>query len=150
KWDQKIERTTFTGRKIRTIPPEAVARQLKKIHSGKAVDVMPDDVSAFGLDLDNDGREDIVYAVDNVPRVAKLHENTGQAYAYFVEGGVFNGRSPAHPSIFLHDSGEYQGGTDAIAQIVLKGIVLPAAGSDRFAVLAKTGIGIDGNQTLVW
>jgi hypothetical protein len=147
KWDSTSEVTTPMGRKLRKIPSEAVVQQLNKIYQAN---LTAEDISAFGLDLDNDGREDIVYAADNVSRIAKLNDKTGQPYPYFVQGGIFNGRAPAYPSIFLHDTGDYSGGTDAISQIVLKGIVPVAPNSGALAILARTGSGIDGGQSLVW
>jgi hypothetical protein len=122
KWDRKTERKTSTGRKIQKIPPGEVAQQLNKIYQGKA-NLLAQDISAFGLDLDDDGREEIIYAADNVPRIAKLNEKTGKAYPYFIQGGIFNGRSPDYPSTFFHELGEYKGGTDAIGQVALKGTV---------------------------
>ena len=148
-WDSTSERTTSTGRKLRKIPSEAVAQQLGKIQPGNA-ELMPEDISAFGLDLDGDGREDIVYAADNVSRIDKLNEKTGKPHPYFVQGGIFNGHAPIYPSTFLHDIGEYLGGTDAVSQVVLKGIVPIAPDSDNLAVLAKTGTGLGGDQSLVW
>ena len=149
KWDASSERTTPTGRKLRKIPPEAVVQQLRRIYADDA-DLMPMDVAVFGLDLDNDGREDIIYAADNVPRISKLNEQTEKPYRYFVQGGIFNGRLPEYPSTFLHETGEYLGGTDAILQVALKGIVPIAASSDVLAVLARTGTGLDGDQSLAW
>lgn len=149
KWDASTERSTPTGRKLRKIPPEAVVQQLRRIYAGDA-DLMPVDVTVFGLDLDNDGREDIVYAADNVPRISKLNEQTEKPYKYFVQGGIFNGRLPEYPSTFLHETGEYVGGTDAILQVALKGLVPIAASAGVLAVLAKTGTGLDGDQSLAW
>ncbi|HZO44415.1 MAG TPA: hypothetical protein VFB68_00895 [Xanthobacteraceae bacterium] len=148
KWDRMTEQTRSTGRKIRKIPPGAVAQQLIKVY-GEEANLLPDDISAFGLDLDNDGTEEIIYAADNVPRIADLYEKTRKASAYFVQGGIFDGRSPARPSTFFSDLGDYRGGTDAIGRIELKGIVPIAAGSRQLAVLAKTAT-MDGAQTLAW
>lgn len=147
-WDPKTERTTSTGRKIRNIPPELVAQQLNKIYPDKA-NLLAEDVSAFGLDLNNDGHEDIIYVANNVARIAKLHDKTGNAYPYFVQGGIFNGRAPEHPSILFHDMDEYRGGTDAIGEVLLKGIVPLAATTGDLAVLAKTGGGSSGDQSLI-
>src|SRR5262245_3114246 len=149
KWDAKTERMTPTARKLRIIPPEAVVQQLRRIYAGDA-NLMPADIAVFGLDLDNDGREDIIYAADNVPRIVKLNEQTDQPYRYFVQGGIFDGRIPEYPSTFAHDTGEYSGGTDTILRVVLKGIVPLAPNSGVLAVLARTDPGLNGNQSLVW
>lgn len=147
-WDLKTERTTSTGRKLRKIPPELVAQQLNRIYEGKA-NLLAEDISAFGFDLNDDGHEDIFYVANNVARIAKLHDKTGNAYPYFVQGGIFNGQAPEHPSILFHDMDEYRGGTDAIGQILFKGIVPIAADQSELAVLAKTGGGLSGDQSLV-
>jgi hypothetical protein len=149
KWDPKTEQTKPTGRKIRKIPPEAVAQQLNKVYTGRA-NFMPEDVASFGLDLDNDGREDIIYVADNVSRLAALHEKTQQSYPYSVEGGVFWGRSPNFPSPFFHDEGEYRGGTDAIGVVKPKGIVMIGPASSNLALLARTRGGPDSDQSLFW
>ena len=149
KWDPKTEQAKSTGRKIRKIPPEAVAQQLNKVYVGRA-NFMPEDVSAFGLDLDNDGREDIIYVTDNLSRLADLHEKTKQVYPYFLEGGIFRGQSPNFPSPFFHDEDEYRGATDAIGGVTLKGIVPLGATSSELAILAKTGSPLHGDQALVW
>ena len=148
KWDAKTELVTPTGRKLRIIPPEAVVQQLSRIY-GSDANLMPADIAVFGLDLDNDGREDIIYAADNVPRIVKLNEQTDQPYRYFVQGGIFDGRIPEYPSTFAHDTGEYSGGTDTILRVVLKGIVPLAPNSGVLAVLARTDQ-LNGNQSLVW
>jgi hypothetical protein len=147
-WDPTTERTTSTGRKLRNIPPELVAQHLNRIYPGKA-NLLAEDISAFGLDLNNDGHEDIIYTASNVPRIAKLHDKTGNAYPYFVQGGIFNGRAPEHPSILFHDMDEYRGGTDAIGQVLLKGIVPMTDTPEELAVLAKTGGGLSGDQSLI-
>ena len=65
KWDPKTEQATSTGRKIRKIPAGAVAQQLNKVYASQA-NLMPEDVTAFGFDLDNDGSEEIVYIANSV------------------------------------------------------------------------------------
>jgi hypothetical protein len=147
KWDPKAERKTSTGRELRKIQPAAVVQKLNKSYQS---DLVPSDVSSIGIDLDNDGREDIVYAADSVPRVAALNEKTGQAYPYFVQGGIFRGQTPDHPQPFFFDTGEYEGGTDAIGRVALKGIVPLSAAAGGFAILAEAGGGLDGDQHLVW
>lgn len=149
KWDATTERPNTTGRKLRKIPPEAVVQQLRRIY-GEDADLAPVDIAVFGLDLDNDGREDIIYAADNVARIGKLDGQAERPHRYFVQGGIFNGRIPEYPSTYVHETGEYTGATDAISQVLLKGIVPIAPGSDILAVLAKSGTGVNGDQSLVW
>ena len=94
KWDPTTERTSPAGRKIRAIPVAAVAQQLNKVYPGEA-NLLPEDISAaFALDLDNDGKEEIIYVADSTPRLAKLHEQTKQPYRSFVQSGIFRGRAP--------------------------------------------------------
>jgi hypothetical protein len=148
KWDPATEKRTPTGRKIRQIPAAAVAQQLNKVYAGH-VSFEPEDISAFGVDLDSDGKEDIIYVADNVSRLAKLNEKTQQSYRYLMHGGIFKGRSPGYPSTFFRETGEYQGATDAIGHVTLKGIVPIAESTGELALLARAGWGVDGDQRIV-
>ena len=128
----------------------AVAQQLNKVYPGEA-NLLPEDISAaFALDLDNDGKEEIIYIADSTPRLAKLHEQTKQPYRSFVQSGIFRGRAPDQPSTLVHKVDEYRGATDATLHVAFKGIVPVAAASGEFAVLVKTGSGLEGDQSLVW
>jgi hypothetical protein len=150
KWDPTSEQTSPTGRKIRTIPAAAVAQQLNKVFPGEA-NLLPEDISAaFALDLDNDGKEEIIYIADSIPRFARLHEKTKQPYRFLVQSGIFSGRAPDQPTTFIHAVDEYRGPTDAIPRVAFKGIVPVATTSGEFAVLVKTGSGLEGDQSLVW
>ena len=150
KWDPTSERTSPAGRKIRAIPAAAVAQQLNKVYPGEA-NLLPEDIlAAFALDLDNDGKEEIIYIADSTPRFAKLHETTKQSYRYLVQSGIFSGRASDQPSTFVHEVDEYRGATDAIPRVAFKGIVPIATASGEFAVLVKTGSALEGDQSLVW
>ena len=149
KWDASTERITPTGRKLRKIPPEAVVQQLRRIYAGDA-DLMPVDVSVFGLDLDNDGREDIIYAADNVPRISKLNEQTEKPYRYFAQGGIFNGRLPEYPSTFMHETGEYLAGPTRSCRSRSKASCRLRQARVCSRCLARTGTGLDGDQSLAW
>jgi hypothetical protein len=85
------------------------------------------------LDLDNDGRDEIIYVADNVPRISELNLKTQKTYPYAVSAGILMERSP-YPQTFESDTGEYVGGTDAMSRVVLKGVVSIAYGTREIAL----------------
>jgi hypothetical protein len=55
----------------------------------------------------------------------------------------------ASPSTFYFEQGEYTGGTDAIGQVMLKGVVPIALETGEIALLVLNGNGSDGMQDLI-
>ena len=103
KWDPNTEQASSTGRKIRKIPPGAVAQQLNKVYPAKRT-CCRKTYRRFGFDLDNDGKEEIIYIADNITRLADLHEKTKQVLSDIsCKVEFFRGRSPDFPSPFFHE-----------------------------------------------
>ena len=145
KWDRTSERAIPSGKTIKRVVPNLVRRHIDTTLPGMEL-ITDEDIAGFKLDLDNEGEDETIFVADSVPRVSKLNEKTGQAYRYVMYGGVLQFQSPI-PAIFYHEGGEYVGGTDAIGQVALKGIVPMASG--EIGVRVKTGTGYDGIQTLL-
>ncbi len=143
KWDPRSERSIASGKRISRVDPAWVVAPLKDPNVTEA------DVTAFALDLDNDGQDEIVFGVDTVPRIAGLNEKTKETYPYLVMGGVLT-RGSQVPHRFSFESGEYSGGTDAIGQISFKGIVpITTSTGEMIALLVKVTSGLDGKQALI-
>ena len=74
KWDPKTEQTVCTGKQIRNVEPVAVLTQLSKITSAAGAvhqltaNLTPADLTAFALDLDSDGLEEIIFVASSVKR----------------------------------------------------------------------------------
>jgi hypothetical protein len=143
KWDPTVERSVRTGKWINRADRRSVVMTLKEPNVTEA------DVTAFSLDLDNDGREEIVFAVDTVPRVADLNEKTKKTYPYVVIGGIrTKGSQVSHR--FSFERGAYSGGTDAIGHVSFKGIVPIATNEgEMIALLVRDTSPLDGKQALI-
>ena len=154
KWDPNNERAISSGKRIRKVDPEGILTPLKRERFIKA-ELIEGDINAFAVDLDNDGKDEIIFSASNLERIARLNEKTGETYPYVVMGGIarptprlpnsFNG----FPSTFHFDQGEYDGGTDAIGLLVIKGVVPIAAESGDIALLVTSGNGFSGTQDLI-
>lgn len=70
--------------------------------------VEPAEVLAFALDLDSDGKDEIVFSVSNLERLSQPNEKTGRAHQYSVLGGILAGAHDALQTFFA-ESGEYVG-----------------------------------------
>src|SRR5262249_54175502 len=106
------------------------------------------DVTAFALDLDGDGKDEIVFIASNLARVAKQWESDQKTRPYALFAGIFPPRTN-FPTLFYSDRGDYNGGTDAIGSVLLKGVVSISPGTGEIALLIKSGAGGDGKQTLI-
>jgi hypothetical protein len=151
KWDPKAEQVISTGRKITRIDRAAL---LKRLNLPDGPELIEDDVTAFALDLDNDGKEEIVFVASNLARVADhwdradhdgRHEKT---LPYVTWAGILE-KGAGIPTLFYTDSGDYAGGTDAIGSVTLKGVVSISPGTGEMALLIKAGSALDGKQTLI-
>jgi hypothetical protein len=138
KWDPTTEHAIPTGKRIRKVP---TARALPLLVEKWAGLLTESDISAFTLDLDNDGLDEMIVSASNVMRVASLHEQTGQSYRYLVIGSILRPtrKGRAYGSLFAHDEGTYEGGTDAIIGVEFKGVVPIAPGTGEIALLVRAG-----------
>jgi hypothetical protein len=143
RWDPKAERTTSAGKSIEAVDPVAVLLQMSK--HPDVVHFAEQDVTAFALDLDNDGEQEIVFIASNVRRVAEANEKTGQPQQYAIMGGVL-GKNAEYPSTFFFGRGEYIGATDAIGRAAIVGVVSISPSTQEIALLVETG---DKSQALV-
>jgi hypothetical protein len=147
KWGPKSEEVISTGRKITKFDRADLLKRLKP-NLLKEVEVAEDDITAFALDLDNDGKEEIVFVASSLKRVADHYSEEGKPVPYFVYAGVLTNNAP-FPTLFYNDRGDYTGGTDAIGDVTIKGVVPIAPGTGEIALLIKTGSGLSGTQTLI-
>lgn len=151
RWNPKDERAVSSAKRIRKVDPSTVLARLDKKHNGIG-HLIENDFTAFALDLDNDGKDEIIFRASNVPRVAELNDKTGQAYPYVVIGGILSSRPsayPVFPNAFHWDEGTYSGGTDAIGDVAFKGVVPIAFETGDIALLVVNGPGSDGLQDLI-
>ena len=147
KWDPKSEEVISTGRKIGKIDRTDLLKRLKHCLL-KEDEVVEDDIIAFALDLDNDGKEETVFVASSLKRVADHYSDDGKPVPYFVYAGVLANDAQL-PALFYNDRGDYTGATDAIGDVTIKGVVPIAPGTGEVALLIKAGTGFSGTQTLI-
>jgi hypothetical protein len=147
KWDPKSEEVISTGRKLAKFDRTELLKRLKQ-HLLKNAEVVEDDITAFSLDLEGDGKDEIVFVASNLKRVADHYTNDSKPVPYFVYAGALENHAP-FPTLFYNDQGDYSGGTDAIGDVTIKGVVPIAPGTGEIALLIKTGSGMSGTQTLI-
>jgi hypothetical protein len=147
KWDSKAERAISSGKRIRKIEAAEVLARLDKTFPKRA-SLTESDITAFALDLDNDGIDEIVFSASNVQRVVDLHEKTREPYPYVVTGGILVSKS-SFPATFFFENGTYSGGTDTIGRVEFKGVVPIAPGTGEIALLVKAGDGLASSQDLI-
>lgn len=147
KWDAKNEEVISTGRKIAKIDRTDLLKRLKQ-GLLQEVAVVEDDITAIALDLDNGGKDEIVFVASNLKRAADRWSADGKAVAYFTYAGVLENNASV-PTLFYDDRGDYIGGTDAIGNVTVKGVVPIAPGTGEIALLIKAGSGLSGTQTLI-
>ena len=147
KWDPKSEEVVATGKKITKVDKADLVKRLKQ-QMLKEVDVVEGDITAFGLDVDGDGKEEIVFVASSPERAADRYANDDKRVPFFVYGGILESGSQ-YPAIFYNDHGDYQGATDAIGTLTIKGVVPIAPGTGELALLIKGGSGLIGAQTLI-
>jgi hypothetical protein len=147
KWDPKSEGVVSTGRKLAKFDRTELLKRLKQ-NLLKDAEVVADDIAAFALDLDGDGKEEIVFVASSLKRVSDHYSGEGKPVPYFVYAGVLENGTP-YPTLFYNDRGDYTGGTDAIGDATIKGVVPIAPGTGEIALLIQTGSGLSGTQTLI-
>jgi hypothetical protein len=145
KWDPKKVEAISTGRKITKADPADVMKPLTRYW--QEPDLIKEDITAFTLDLDNDGKEEIVFVASSLRRVAEHYANDGEPVHYFVYAGIME--KGGVPTMFFSDRGDYLGGTDAIGDVTIKGVVPIAPGTGEIALLVKAGRGLDGGQQII-
>jgi hypothetical protein len=154
KWDPKAEKIISTGRKITKADRAALLQRLSQSKLPGAAEFIEDDITAFMLDLDNDGKQEIVFVASSLKRVAEAWERDQAPdsdivpHPYATYAGVLPDRSD-FPALFYNDHGNYEGGTDAIGSVTLKGVASLSPGTGEIALLIKAGSGFDGKQALI-
>jgi hypothetical protein len=147
RWDPVREETASTDTRIISVDRAELLRRLKVL-TLKDISALESDISAFALDLDGDGNDEIVFVVSNLHRLAD-HDPNGKSVPYFVIAGVQDANSAHPPALFYTEEGEYLGGTDAIGDVTIKGIVSIAPETREIALLVKTSPALIGSQMLV-
>jgi hypothetical protein len=148
KWDSKTEKAVSTGRKITKADRAALLQKLTSHNFPAGSEFVEGDITAFTIDLDNDGKEEIVFAASNLDRVAKLWASDQKTRLYAVYAGIMPVNSD-FPSFFFTGHGSYEGGTDSFDSATLKGVVSISPGTGEIAVLAEAGDGFSGKQSLI-
>lgn len=147
KWDPKNEEVISTGRKIAKVDRANLLARLKQSLL-KDVDVVEDDIMAFALDLDGDGKDETVFEVSNLKRLIDRDPTGEKTVRYFAYVGALKQES-RYADVFYGGEGDYSGGTDTIGDLTIKGVVPIAPGTGELALLMKVGSGLDGKQTLI-
>jgi hypothetical protein len=148
KWDPKSEETISTGRKIGKVNRADLLKRLIEQKLLKEAEVVEDDITAFALDLDGDGKDEIVFVASNLKRVANHYTDSDKSVSYFVYVGALANNDP-FPTLFNNDRGDYSGGTDASGDVTIEGIVPIAPGTGEIALLIRTSTRVAGTQTLI-
>jgi hypothetical protein len=130
KWDPKREEAISTGRKIGKVDRADLRKRL-------IAEVIEDDITAFALDLDGDGQDEIVFVASNLKRVADRHANDDKSVPYFVYAGVLK-NDDRFPTLFNYDRDNFSGGTDAAGDVTIRGVVPIAPGTGEIALLVMT------------
>lgn len=148
KWDPKTEKAVPTGAKIAEADRSDVLKRLTK-HLPDDAKLSVDDITAFTVDLDRDGKEETVFVASNLKRI--VAQDTGDndiSLPFVVYAGVL-AKGADYPTTFYSNQGVYTGGTDAIADVTIKGVVPIAPGSGELALLINAGTPFNGNQMLI-
>jgi hypothetical protein len=149
KWDPKAENVVSTGRKITKIDG---ATLLKRLSGSKLPEVAElvegDDITAFMLDLDGDGKDETVFVASNFTRLDDVWQRKKETLHYAILGGILR-EDATFPTLFYRESGDYNGGTDATGPITLKGVVSISPGTGEIALLIRGGGAFEGNQSLI-
>jgi hypothetical protein len=149
KWDPKAEKVVSTGRKITKTDRAALLKRLSGSKLPEVAELVEDDdITAFTLDLDGDGKEETVFAASNFTRLNGLWLGDKETRRYVILGGILQ-EGATYPTLFYRESGDYSGGTDATGPITLKGIVSISPGTGEIALLIRGGGAFEGNQTLI-
>ncbi|MEJ0076405.1 MAG: hypothetical protein WDO17_13315 [Alphaproteobacteria bacterium] len=120
KWDHKAETVKSSGKRIVELDRASIPISNLPLSS----DFKREDFKGFSLDLDNDGENELIFTYDNFKQANAEVEKTGKATRYVVAGGVIRGGLKGqHPDFFHFDHGQYEGGTDAIHDARLVGVV---------------------------
>jgi hypothetical protein len=148
KWDTKTEEVIPTGRKISKVDRTDLMKRLIEQKLFKKTEIIEDDITAFALDLDGDGKDEIVFVASNLKRVADHYTDNERSVLYFVYAGVLKNNSQ-FPTLFNKDRDDYSGGTDAGGDVTIRGVVPIAPGTGEIALLIKTSRQEAGTQTLI-
>jgi hypothetical protein len=147
KWDPKTEKVISTGRKITKTDRVALLQRLSQMKVPGAAELIEDDITAFALDLDNDGKQEIVFAASNLSRLDTLFQRDKKTRTYATLAGILPDGAP-YPVFFHFGHGDYKGGTDAFGPVTLKGVVSLSPGTGEIALLI-TGSSSYNEQTLI-
>jgi microcompartment protein CcmK/EutM len=147
RWDAAGEQSVQTKTQIVAVDRADLLRRLKPVLL-KGVDALESDLTAFAVDLDGDGTNEIVFVASNLDRLAD-HDPTSKPVPYFVFAGVQSSTSNVPPELFYSDQGEYSGGTDALGDVEVKGLVSIAPETHEIALLVKTSPALVGSQMIV-
>jgi hypothetical protein len=147
KWDPKNEKVISTGRKITKTDRTTLLQRLSQSKVPEAAELIEDDITAFALDLDNDGKDEVVFAASNLTRLDKLFQRDKKTRTYATLAGILPDGSP-YPHFFYTEHGDYKGGADAVGPVTLKGVVSLSPGTGEIALLI-TGGSSDNEQTLI-
>jgi len=148
KWDPKAEQVVSTGKKITKADRTVLLNQLKQGLLLGGAELIEDDITAFALDLDNDGKQEIMFTASNLTRVARDWERDKKTRSYVILAGIMPPGS-RFPALFYRDHGDYLGGTDTIGSVTLRGVVSISPGTGEIALLITTGGGDYEKQTFI-
>src|SRR6185312_14021356 len=86
----------------------------------------------------------------DVGLVAERFEKSKSEPSYRVVAGIMPmGANHQFPQLFYFSKGTYQGGTDSIGQVRIKGVVQIAPDSGEIALLTQSGNAANGTQDLI-
>jgi hypothetical protein len=135
KWDTDKERTARSGKQIRKVDGAKVLAQIDKTFPDIA-DLKAEEIKAFALDLDNDGKDEIVFTASNLDRMIALYDKTEKSHRYLAVGGIL-APDATRLATFYRESGEYSGPTGGLGSAKTIGVVPLAPGTGEIALLLR-------------
>ena len=135
-WDQKAEQVISTGKNITKADRTVLLNQLKPFLGG--AELVEDDITAFALDLDNDGKQETVFEASNLTRVAQKNR------PWVTLAGIVSDNFP--PILLYNDHGDYVDDPDGVefgsvtaSSATVIGVVPISPETREIALLISTG-----------
>ena len=145
KWDTKAERPADSGKRIGAIDPVAVLLQMSK--SDYVRHLQEGDVTAFTIDLDGDGNDEIVFVASSLQRAVEASAKAGsQPQDYVVVGGILRKDLP-YALPFHFEQGKYPANDVFPSRVTIDGVVPMAPG--EIGLVVRIGSHVSDTGKLV-
>lgn len=136
KWDTGFERTARSGKQVRKVDGAKVLAQIDKKYYPDIAEIRAEDIEAYALDLDNDGKDEIVFKASNASRAFALHGKTEKPHRYVTLGGILAQDAKA-PEIFHRETGDTGIMGGGPGSLEMNGVTPLAPGTGEIALLVS-------------